>query len=144
MPWTVTFNAILFPIAVFPDTEISTSLPVVRELLFIYAPVPVVNELALKTNPEDVDVLDILFELKFAPEPTYNEPDAPMPPETTKAPEVLELVFVLFNIVVIPVTCKVDLSIEAPVTPKPPPILTPLLTPTADIKLVAPVTFKSD
>jgi len=106
--------------------------------------VPVVNELAVNTNPEDAVMLDVLFELIFAPEPTYNDPDAPIPPVTIKAPDVLELAFVLFNTLVMPETCKVDLKIEAPVTPRPPEMLTPLLTPTAEVKLVEPLTFKSD
>ena len=143
-PWTLTFTPYLVLVAVFPDTAISKSLPVVSELLAIYAPVPEVNELAVNTNPEDVVALDVLLELILAPLPTYNEPDEPMPPVTIKAPDVLELAFVLFNTLVMPETCKVDLRIVASVTPKPPEMLTLLLTPTAEVKLVAPVTFKSD
>lgn len=141
-PDTVTFTPVLAPMAVLPETAISNSLPVVSELLAMYAPVPVVNELALKTNPEDVVILDVLLVRIFAPEPTNNPPDTPTPPETTKAPVVVEPALVLFIIVATPLTCKVDLSTEAPVTPNPPEILTPLLTPTAEFKLVAPSTLR--
>ena len=63
---------------------------------------PVVKEFPLKTNPELVKTSEVLFVFIFAPEPTNNSPDTPIPPVTTKLPEVDELELVLSVKVVTP------------------------------------------